>query len=280
MQQETAGTTGIDAAKTEAADAGKPGEAARKTLAMRIAHRNRLRAERLARLRAEPVPEPAEMAAPEASPPAPSPEMTPEASTAAPSAETPSREMAETPIPKPAEQAGAAPAGKTVGEAEDNAAALEEFLKALSQGSAAPASQAVADDPEPASVLPFQRPPEAELAAAMPARGSRDFRAACSAGLRPAETGRGRTRPHLGAPEGRHRLHGRTGPARGPGSRLAARVSRSSCPGRSLDRSGPRGIIPDRSSPRPARTFGRGRSSGEDAPRREVRSQAFPVRTP
>lgn len=166
MQQETAGTTGIDAAKTEAADAGKPGEAARKTLAMRIAHRNRLRAERLARLRAEPVPEPAEMAAPEASPPAPSPEMTPEASTAAPSAETPSREMAETPIPKPAEQAGAAPAGKTVGEAEDNAAALEEFLKALSQGSAAPASQAVADDPEPASVLPFQRPPEAELAAA------------------------------------------------------------------------------------------------------------------
>lgn len=50
MQQETAGTTGIDAAKTEAADAGKPGEAARKTLAMRIAHRNRLRAERLARL--------------------------------------------------------------------------------------------------------------------------------------------------------------------------------------------------------------------------------------
>lgn len=133
-------------------------DAARKTLAMRIAHRNRLRAERLARLR---VDRRSEDGRPEgrhveggrtrekSSPPA-----------AASSDEAPPRTVpgptvqAETP-PKPVSSDAAGTAG-------DDAAALEEFLRALSQGGmSVPDGMGTLSELEPASVLPFQRPPEA-----------------------------------------------------------------------------------------------------------------------
>jgi predicted flap endonuclease-1-like 5' DNA nuclease len=110
----------------------------RQTLAMRLAEREqqrRLRAERLARLRAAPglAEDPAEDPAG-----APSPGLAPKSA-----AESVAESVAE-----PA--AESAPAAV---DAEDAAAALEEFLRALT-GGAKPAAPA----PEPAAVLHFQRP--------------------------------------------------------------------------------------------------------------------------
>lgn len=153
MQQDKAESRapGTDMTMVEDSSGERTGEAVRKTLAMRIAHRNRLRAERLARLRAEP------------------------AASAAPTAKSPAE-----PVPKPASLGEASPpltgpTAASASEAEDNAAALEEFLKALSQGGAAvssPDATVRPADPEPASVLPFQRPPEAEMVSA-PDRATR-----------------------------------------------------------------------------------------------------------
>ncbi len=167
MQQDMAGAgiPGSEATRAEEVT-GKPGDAARKTLATRIAHRNRLRAERLARLHAAPG-APAAPKAAEARSEAPPSPAAPKASDAAPS---------RMPVPKPAARRvspAADPALEAAREAEDNAAALEDFLKALSQGSGPlarlPAVEGAAEppaspDPEPASVLPFQRPTEAETA--------------------------------------------------------------------------------------------------------------------
>jgi predicted flap endonuclease-1-like 5' DNA nuclease len=100
-------------------------QAPRQTLAMRLAEREqqrRLRAERLARLRAAPG-----LAEDPAGPPPPE--------------------------PGPESQSVAAAA-----DPEDAAAALEEFLRALT-GGARPAAPAPA--PEPAAVLHFQRPTSA-----------------------------------------------------------------------------------------------------------------------
>jgi hypothetical protein len=124
----------------------------RQTLAMRMAERSRLRAERAERLarlapaRTEPVPEPERAAgstAPVAGPPA-------------------------------AAEAGAPAAVPFIGSQRDAAAALEEFLRSLNRGlgGGAPAVTAVAPAgapapaPVPGEVLPFQRPvpPEAREA--------------------------------------------------------------------------------------------------------------------
>jgi predicted flap endonuclease-1-like 5' DNA nuclease len=120
--------------------------APRQTLAMRLAERERqrrLRAERLARLRAAPP------------------------------------GLAEDPALDPAVESAAAPglapaaAADEAADREDAAAALEEFLRALTGGAKAPPVQnpvlAPEADPEPAAVLHFQRPP------ASPAAPGRDL---------------------------------------------------------------------------------------------------------
>jgi hypothetical protein len=144
----------IEPREAEDVSARKTGEVARKTLALRIAHRNRLRAERLARLRMDPAlvgrsAKRSQSQAPDA----------------APSAGSPSR-----PMPGPAAQAeppqqfASPPLPQTSG---DGAAALEDLLRALSGGeAAAPDSMVILPNLEPASVLPFQRPPEIDAALA------------------------------------------------------------------------------------------------------------------
>jgi predicted flap endonuclease-1-like 5' DNA nuclease len=107
-------------------------QAPRQTLAMRLAERERqrrLRAERLARLRAAPPGLAPGLAEDPAGAPPPEPEPTPAISAADP---------------------------------EDAAAALEEFLRALTGGAkpAAPAP-AAGSEPGPGAVLHFQRPPAA-----------------------------------------------------------------------------------------------------------------------
>jgi predicted flap endonuclease-1-like 5' DNA nuclease len=153
MTQDRAGP---DTSCTEPADSGsigsrKTGEAARKTLAMRIAHRNQLRAERLARLRGNPAP--AGQAAQATS-----------AAEGKPVAPMPASSPAE-----PAEQMKAAPAASadsSADTADDGTTALEDFLRGLSQSDpAASAFSGPESPPEPASVLPFQRPPELDAAA-------------------------------------------------------------------------------------------------------------------
>jgi predicted flap endonuclease-1-like 5' DNA nuclease len=127
-------------------------QAPRQTLAMRLAEREqqrRLRAERLARLRAAPG-----LAEDPAGPPPPAP--APESVAAA-------------------------------GDPEDAAAALEEFLRALT-GGPKPAAPAPAAGPEagPAAVLHFQRPapaPERDLDR-LPGAGPGLVRALERAGLR------------------------------------------------------------------------------------------------
>lgn len=145
--------------------------AARRRLAMRIAHRNRLRAERLARLRTDAAPAsqvetpPASFAA--SSPPFVFSSISPPVSLALqtePPAESPERS-----VPKPAiavsSQASLPPSsGSPSDPVDDGAAALEDFLRALSQSGAAvsgfSAPEPAAADLESAAVLPFQRPHE------------------------------------------------------------------------------------------------------------------------
>jgi predicted flap endonuclease-1-like 5' DNA nuclease len=118
-------------------------QAPRQTLAMRLAEREqqrRLRAERLARLRAAPG---------LAEDPAGAPPSAPESI-----AESVAESVAE-PMAAPA-----------AADPEDAAAALEEFLRALTGG---PKPAAPASGPEPAAVLHFQRPP------APPASAGRDL---------------------------------------------------------------------------------------------------------
>jgi predicted flap endonuclease-1-like 5' DNA nuclease len=132
-------------------------QAPRQTLAMRLAEREqqrRLRAERLARLRAAPGLAEDPAGAPPPAPPEPEPE--PESVAAA-------------------------------GDPEDAAAALEEFLRALT-GGARPAAPGPAAGPEagPAAVLHFQRPapaPERDLDR-LPGAGPGLVRALERAGLR------------------------------------------------------------------------------------------------
>lgn len=121
-----------------------PLAAPRQTLAMRMAERSRLRAERAERLaRLGPAREPARE--PPGEPPGELP------------SELPGAERAEAPAPVP-----------FAGPERDAAAALEEFLRSLTQGlrglpraEAPPAATA-----PPGAVLPFQRPPAAEGRAA------------------------------------------------------------------------------------------------------------------
>jgi hypothetical protein len=149
MTQERAGTDmpPMELADFKNVNAQKTGEAARKTLAMRIAHRNRLRAERLARLQTDLAPAAEAMQTISHAAPAP---------------------LAQAPVPskaKPAVQMKTAPAAgadASADTADNDAAALEDFLRTLSQGGVA-GSAFSGPEPfpsEPASVLPFQRPPE------------------------------------------------------------------------------------------------------------------------
>jgi hypothetical protein len=193
-----------------------PSEAARRTLALRIAQRNRLRAERLARLRpgaraearARPDPEPAPS-------PRPSPVVTgdPEAApvadgTAAAAADLPEPETATTPEPGP-EAAAAPAAGKTAAATTDEAladdlaeevaeasAALEEFLQALTAATGPAPAMA-----EPAAVLRFQRPagPSEPIGPPLPAS---------SASLAPSRRGKHDAEPIAAPICDLHLLHG------------------------------------------------------------------------
>jgi hypothetical protein len=148
MTQDMAGTDTPHMEPVESEDAGarKTGDAARKTLAMRIAHRNRLRAERLARLRMDPVP--ADRSAKRPQPPASAP---------ASSAKSPSRSISAS-VAQPSQPFASPELPRTI---DESAAALEDLLKALNGGEAARSgSMEPLSDLEPASVLPFQRPPE------------------------------------------------------------------------------------------------------------------------
>lgn len=239
--------------EVDVAETGRDADAARRTLAMRIAHRNRLRAERLARLRAgadaggretrapdsaalpgAAAPDAADPAAPPAedgperpapqarSEPAPSPVPSPAPARAAapgamastpPETVTPETVNPETVTPEtvtseavvseraapenvvpapvvpgpaalPARFPTAAASGAAAGE--DASAALEEFLRALTQGAggrvsvASPPAAAPAEQvqPEPAAVLRFQRPAASESPAAAAAPGLSEPRAA------------------------------------------------------------------------------------------------------
>ena len=109
-------------------------EAPRLTLAMRMAERRRLRAERAERL--------ARLVPPRA-----------EEGSAAPA--------------RPPETAAARPAVPLPGSDRDAAAALEEFLRSLTQGlggGTPPPAHPPAPPPAPGEVLPFQRPSAAEAA--------------------------------------------------------------------------------------------------------------------
>lgn len=137
--------------------AAPPREAARRTLAMRIAHRNRLRAERLGRLRA------GDGAAASSAPPSAS--QTPPQPAPAPTVMSAPPVTAIPPAPEAAEV--------------DAGAALEEFLRALTGEGDVPASAPepgdddpeMPDEPSPAAVLHFQRPGAAGAAAGPAAPG-------------------------------------------------------------------------------------------------------------
>ena len=177
--------------------------APRQTLAMRLAERERqrrLRAERLARLRAAPP------------------------------------GLAEDPALDPAGEPAAAPglapaaAADEAADREDAAAALEEFLRALTGGAKAPPrpdpALAPEADPEPAAVLHFQRPPASP--------------AARRARARPRPAARRRPGPGLGARARRPRPARRHRAARPRGARREARADRPPGPGPGLDRRRPR----------------------------------------
>lgn len=133
----------------------QPRDTARRTLAMRIAHRNRLRAERLARLHAPATAAGTDHAAPEvpaavaATAPARQAEISRAGPEEAPVVEAMTLVQTEAAAPPPASGGS------------DASDALEEFLRVLS--SAAPGSVAQAPAVQvPAEVLRFQRPgPEA-----------------------------------------------------------------------------------------------------------------------
>lgn len=157
--------TGVPA-EIEEADAADPceaGEAARRTLALRIAHRNRLRAERLARLHADGPPA---AAAERTAASAPS-----EAAASVPKPATIGARAAPASRPLPARRTAQPPepsrAAAPLSEEDEEEAALEEFLRALSASAPPPAAgaspaaaAAKAPASEPAAVLRFQRPPE------------------------------------------------------------------------------------------------------------------------
>jgi predicted flap endonuclease-1-like 5' DNA nuclease len=143
-----------------------PGETARRTLALRIAQRNRLRAERLARLRAgarvrPTVPEPSPAAATDPEPETSAPETTaavPDLPETKPEPEialeaVPKTESVTATAPDAAEDVTADTADELADEVAEASAALEEFLQALSDV-AGPAPEMT----EPAAVLRFQRP--------------------------------------------------------------------------------------------------------------------------
>ena len=168
-----------------------PGEApapgaVRRTLALRLAQRGRLRelrAERLARLRA-PAPAPGGTVPKGAAPPpeAPPAPALPASPSAPPAASLPAS-LATPPEAAPAGTAGdVAPLPRRKVAEEDAVAALEEFLRALTGGLGDPLPPATALLPspaEPAAVLPFQR---RETADAAP---ERDRAAATGANPRP-----------------------------------------------------------------------------------------------
>jgi predicted flap endonuclease-1-like 5' DNA nuclease len=142
---------------------GSDGDAARRTLAMRIAHRNRLRNERLARLHAAPAP------AVEAAGSAAGKSVEKAAETTPP-AESFFPEEADAPLPpEPAPLSNTPRRSAVAAEASDAGSALEEFLRALTRsgltaaaaGTGGAGAGGTAPAPEPASVLPFQRPAEA-----------------------------------------------------------------------------------------------------------------------
>ncbi|MCB1351940.1 MAG: hypothetical protein KDK03_04310 [Rhodobacteraceae bacterium] len=144
--------------ETDAADPCEAGEVARRTLALRIAHRNRLRAERLARLHADGPPAAAAGRTAASTPP--------EAASSVPKPATIGRAAPASqprPVASPPEPSRAA---APLSEEDEEEAALEEFLRALS-ASAPPAAGAApapavskASAAEPAAVLRFQRPPD------------------------------------------------------------------------------------------------------------------------
>lgn len=136
----------------------EPRETARQTLALRIAHRNRLRAERLARLR---FPAGADAAGVDIAGAA-APGLAEAPAGAAMLAQTAPQPQAD----RPAEAAGGG-FGLTAVEAADASDALEEFLRMLGGSLAAPVMPV--DEPEPAAVLQFQRTaPDAEHEEAQP----------------------------------------------------------------------------------------------------------------
>lgn len=138
-------------------------ENARRVLAQRIAHRNRLRAERLARLhragQGEEIPVPS----------AP-PSATPSVARAAPRAPEPVAEII--PPEDTGATAGAAPAPEpvTVAPPEDGAAALEDFLRAIGDSAGQMPAEVPVQTPaaEAAAVLKFERPPPAADVAETP----------------------------------------------------------------------------------------------------------------
>lgn len=137
-----------------------PRDTARQTLALRIAHRNRLRAERLARLRF-PAPEGGageaggtEETGSVAAAPVTVPGLAEAATGSALLTRRPPQETAAADLPPPAAPKAGGPL--SAAEAADASDALEEFLRVLSGSMADPVVPV--DEPEPAAILQFQRP--------------------------------------------------------------------------------------------------------------------------
>jgi predicted flap endonuclease-1-like 5' DNA nuclease len=157
MTQDKAGTDTphMEAGESEDVGTRKSGDAARKTLALRIAHRNRLRAERLARLRLDP-----------ASADRSARRLQSQAPTAASSAAASSWPMLGPAAQMEPSRPSTSPALSWT-MAGDGAAALEDLLKGLGgEAAATPEDMEPLANLEPASVLPFQRPPETDPASA------------------------------------------------------------------------------------------------------------------